>query len=104
MISKGGWAGALATACPRWNYTADDGLPKMKICPFCEQDFVWRVRLKSNQRIHFSMCFECDSVWGDGQTISDQAGTTFDKHMRAFGIEPDWEDIERIDRYGSREN
>lgn len=76
----------------------------MTICPFCEQDVVRRVRLKSDQRVHFSMCFECDSVWLEGQAISDQAGTTFDKHMRSFSRVPDWEDIERIDKFGSQEN
>ena len=85
-----------------YRQTTDDG--EMGLCPFCEQDFVWRVRLKSDPLIHFSMCFECDSVWLEDQAISDQGGTTFDKHMYSFGRVPDWEDIERIDKLGSQGN
>jgi hypothetical protein len=50
------------------------------------------------------MCFECDSVWLEGQAVSDQADKTFDKHMRSLGRIPDWEDIERIDKLGSQGN
>jgi len=42
------------------------------------------------------MCFKCDSVWVDGQAVSNHAGTTFDKHMHSFGVEANWEDIKRI--------
>jgi hypothetical protein len=68
----------------------------MKLCPFCEQDAVWRVRLKSCPVQSFAMCFECDSVWRDEQPISDQAGTTFDDHIRSLGMAADWEDLEKI--------
>jgi len=67
------------------------------ILPFCEQDAVWNVRLKSSPTHRFAMCFECDSVWLENQTVSDKAGTTFDKYNRELGIEPDWENIEKLD-------
>lgn len=68
----------------------------MKICPFCQQDAVWLVRLKLSPEKRFLMCFECDSVWEENQAVSDQAGTTFDKFMRALGRTPDWADIEKL--------
>lgn len=69
----------------------------MKICPFCHQDAVWRVQLKTASVHRFLMCFECDSVWLEGQTVSDQAGTTFDKHMQSLGRMPDWKDLEKVE-------
>lgn len=58
----------------------------MKICPFCQQDVVWHVRLTPIPAQDFFMCFECDAVWLEGQPVSDQAGTTFDKHMHSLGF------------------
>jgi Zn-finger nucleic acid-binding protein len=69
----------------------------MKICPYCEQDAVWVVRLKSRPDTHFMMCFECDAVWLENQLVSAQAGTTFDKYVRTQGLEPDWSGIEKIE-------
>jgi hypothetical protein len=58
---------------------------------------IWRVRLKVTPKHRFLMCFECDSVWLEGQTISDQVGTTFDQYMRTLGIIPDWGNIEKLE-------
>lgn len=69
----------------------------MKLCPFCQQDVVWRVRLKTMPEHCFLMCFECDSVWLENQLVSDQAGTTFDKYMQSIGCAPDWKDIEKLE-------
>ena len=71
--------------------------PKMTLCPFCQQDAVWHVRLKTMPKHHFLMCFECDSVWLENQPLSDQAGTTFDKHIQALERIPDWKDIEKLE-------
>lgn len=68
----------------------------MKICPFCQQRAVWRVRLKTMPEHHFSMCFECDSVWLENQPVSDQSGTIFEKHMQLLGRVPDWKNIEKL--------
>lgn len=69
----------------------------MKLCPYCEEDMVWRVRLKNAPQHRFLMCAECDSVWLEDQTVSDQAGTTFEKHVQSLGRVPDWKDIERLE-------
>lgn len=72
----------------------------MRICPFCQQDVVWRVRLRTIPEHRFAMCFECDSVWLDGQPVSDQAGTIFEFHAKSLARVPDWNDIERIEMVG----
>ena len=69
----------------------------MKICPFCEQDTVWRVRMKTSCEQEFLMCSECDTVWLVDQPVSDQEGTTFDKYMLSLGVVPDWSDIEKLE-------
>lgn len=69
----------------------------MKLCPFCQQDAVWHVRLKTTPAHRLLMCFECDSLWLENQPISDQDGTTFDKYMQSLGRIPDWKDIEKLE-------
>jgi hypothetical protein len=69
----------------------------MKLCPFCQQDAIWLVRLKSSPEQSFALCFECDSVWHGEQPISDQVGTTFDQYMRSLGKVADWKDAEKIE-------
>jgi len=69
----------------------------MKLCPYCQQDAIWRVRLKVKPELCFSLCFECDSVWLLDQPISDQVGTTFEKYMQALGRTADWKDIEKLE-------
>jgi hypothetical protein len=65
----------------------------MKICPYCEQSNVARVRLKSMPSVVFQMCYECDSVWDNTLIISDQNGTNFKSFMFNLGTKPNWEDI-----------
>ncbi|SDT36249.1 hypothetical protein SAMN05216598_5260 [Pseudomonas asplenii] len=69
----------------------------MKLCPFCLQDVVWRVQLKTMPEYHFLMCFECDSVWLEDQPVSDLAGTVFEKYMQSLGLAPGWKDIEKLE-------
>lgn len=68
----------------------------MKLCPYCQQDVVWRVRLKTSQEWQFSMCFECDSLWLDDQPVLNQVGTTFDKYAESLGLVPDWGRLEKL--------
>ena len=69
----------------------------MKLCPFCEQDAVWRVRLKTVPLHRFLMCFDCEAVWLESQPVSDQAETTFDKHMQSLGCKSDRKNIEKLE-------
>lgn len=66
------------------------------LCPYCQQDVVWRVALKSDSSIKFRMCFECDSIWTDKEIISDASGSRFDIYMSALNRRPDWMDIVRL--------
>ena len=68
----------------------------MKICPYCEQDSVWKVRLHPPAEFTFAMCFECDSVWVQGDLISDQTGTNFADLMSSVGQVADWSKVEKI--------
>jgi transposase-like protein len=69
----------------------------MKLCPYCQQDAIWRVSLISQSELRFLMCFECDSVWTEDQIISDQSGTNFRDYMLACNMLPDWSDIKKIE-------
>lgn len=66
------------------------------LCPYCQEDGVWRVALRSDSSIKFRMCFECDSVWTDEQELSDKAGSRFDLHMQKLNRPVDWKDIEKL--------
>lgn len=66
------------------------------ICPYCEQDVVWRVRLASARHCRFAMCFECDSLWRDNEVISDEGGTNFEQYMHETGQPVDWGDVEKL--------
>ena len=66
------------------------------ICPYCEQDFIWRVRLSSVPHIRFALCPECDSVWQDNEVISDQGGTNFEQYMSDIRRPLDWKDVEKL--------
>ena len=65
----------------------------MKICPYCEQEYVRKVSLKSAPYIRFSMCMECDSVWTDNENISSDSGSVFEKYMKEIGQNVDWNNI-----------
>jgi transcription elongation factor Elf1 len=68
----------------------------MKICPYCEQDSVWKVILKTNQKFAFKMCFECDSVWRTNDLISDSTGSNFEALMNETNQPIDWTNIDRL--------
>jgi hypothetical protein len=70
----------------------------IQICPYCQEDAVWLVKLKSTPEHRFAMCFECDSVWMPDQAITNQDGTRFDVLMIKLGRNPDWSDLERIEQ------
>ncbi len=69
----------------------------MKICPYCEQDAIWRVSLKSKQGFFFKMCFECDAVWGASQVISESCGSNFEKLMGEIEQPIDWGNVNKLE-------
>ncbi|GBF58728.1 hypothetical protein PbB2_02416 [Candidatus Phycosocius bacilliformis] len=68
----------------------------MLICPYCGQDVVWNVRLKSEPRVAFKMCFECDSIWRSAEPVSDEEGSNFESYMQEAGRAANWDDVERL--------
>ncbi|NLR74260.1 CPCC family cysteine-rich protein [Leeia aquatica] len=66
------------------------------LCPYCEQDAIWRVRLKAHPEYSFLMCFECDAVWDSHQPVSSESGSTFPVYMQSLGLIPDW-NVERLE-------
>jgi Zn-finger nucleic acid-binding protein len=69
----------------------------MKICPYCQQDSVWRVSLKSKQNFFFKMCFECDAVWELSEAISESSGSNFEKLMGKIEQPIDWGNINKLE-------
>jgi Zn-finger nucleic acid-binding protein len=68
----------------------------MRICPYCNQDIVWNVKLVSEPQVAFRMCFECDSVWRAGEAVSDEEGSNFEAYMHEIKRVADWDDVEKI--------
>lgn len=66
------------------------------LCPYCNEGAVWRVFLESDITTKFRMCFECDSVWTDYQSVSEEAGSRFDLYMKALDRNPNWNDIVKV--------
>jgi hypothetical protein len=69
----------------------------MRLCPYCEQDAVWKVELVSDPACQFSMCFECDSVWRPDQPVSELQGSTFSTYMELLDRTPDWSNIRKLE-------
>lgn len=57
------------------------------ICPFCQEDRVWRVALADGTGEGFphAFCFECDTFWENGDLIDDKSGRTFKLYMQERG-------------------
>ena len=68
----------------------------MKIRPYCGQDYVWNVRLETAPEFAFRMCFECDSVWREGEDVSDQQGANFEQYMTDLSLSADWKRLEKV--------
>lgn len=57
------------------------------ICPFCQEDRVWRIALSDEHGEDFphAFCFECDTFWENGDIIDDKTGRTFKLYMQDRG-------------------
>jgi hypothetical protein len=65
------------------------------ICPYCEQDDIWEVRLKDLDQ-DAVMCLECDTVWRAADDVAYGKGLNFEDFMAARGREPDWGGVLRL--------
>jgi hypothetical protein len=75
----------------------DSGL----ICPYCEREDVWRVRLRDLDQ-DAVMCLECDTVWLASEDVVDGKGLNFEDFMAARGRKPDWSCVVRLQKSVSK--
>ena len=66
----------------------------MKVCPYCEQDDLWKVIIPDVDE-NAVICGECDTVWMHDEEITYGSGKNFDSLMEAIGRVADWGAIER---------
>lgn len=62
------------------------------ICPYCEQDRVWRVALADEASKDFShaFCYECDTFWENGEVVDDVTGRSFKLFLQERGEKLDY--------------
>ncbi|MDG6095789.1 hypothetical protein LOC54_12010 [Acetobacter sp. AN02] len=67
------------------------------ICPYCQQDRVWRIRLQgeSEEGYPHAFCFECDTLWENGDIINDLTGINYEDYMESKGGKADWKLIQK---------
>jgi len=66
------------------------------ICPYCEQDGVWQVRIDSLGEGAYCMCFECDTLWQPGEVVEYGTGLNFESFMEVRGQKADWTTIKKV--------
>lgn len=64
---------------------------KPKICPFCEQDYIYRYFIEKTKEEVF-LCPECDSLWFNQKDIGSPRGSNYEDAFNERGIEPTWDD------------
>jgi RNA polymerase subunit RPABC4/transcription elongation factor Spt4 len=53
---------------------------EIKLCPYCEQDDLWRVSIPGIDD-NAAICKECDTIWTHDEKIEDGSGINFRKFM-----------------------
>lgn len=66
----------------------------MKICPYCEQDDLWRVSI-TDVDDDAIMCGECDTVWKHDEDVVYGNGKNFENIMAEYDKKADWTKIQR---------
>jgi hypothetical protein len=69
----------------------------MLICPYCEQDDVWEVRLKDPEQ-NVVMCLECETVWLAPGDVKYGKGLNFEDFMAGHGRKADWTGIVKLEK------
>jgi uncharacterized C2H2 Zn-finger protein len=65
------------------------------ICPYCEQDKVWKVSIDNFNDETFFMCFECDTIWKENEKVEYGTGENFETFITQRGSKPDWSKIKK---------
>ena len=62
------------------------------ICPYCEQDRVWRVALTpyATDQYPHAFCYECDTYCDNGDVIDNQSGKTLKFYLEQRGQKFDY--------------
>ena len=66
------------------------------LCPYCEEDILWQIMLDHSDGEVYFMCFECDTIWMQADTVMFGTGTNYELFMKRHGKEPDWSIINKI--------
>lgn len=68
----------------------------MIICPYCEEDGVWQVRIDGLGTETYCVCLECDTLWQPGEAVEYGTGRNFEGFMEARGQKADWAGIKKV--------
>jgi hypothetical protein len=69
----------------------------MLICPYCRQDYIWKVHLNSLD-MDALMCLECGTVWNLQEAVVDGNGLNFDDFMAKQGQKNDWKTVIKLEQ------
>ena len=61
-------------------------------CPYCMQGSIVKVKVRSDSSTVF-ICDECDTIWKEFESISDQTGKSFDQFANELSIKPLWDEL-----------
>lgn len=64
-----------------------------QVCPRCEQDYIYKVKIIPLNRIVY-LCKECDALWELETPISQKNYIDFGNYMEKYGYKGDWSLIE----------
>ena len=69
----------------------------MVICPYCEQDDLWVVRLNTLGR-NAVLCYECETTWLVPSDVEFGKGQNFEKFMDEHSQKADWDQVVKIQK------
>ena len=61
-------------------------------CPYCMQGSILKAKVKANNLAVF-ICDECDTVWKESDTISNQSGKSFYLFANELSIVSLWDEL-----------
>jgi hypothetical protein len=64
-------------------------------CPHCGQDWLRHYRLKDGSE-SFWLCPECESLWTEGQSLTEDTENYLSDHLPQFSRANVWDALEQI--------
>jgi len=70
------------------------------ICPYCEQDWVWKVRHSNGAPLPFSyICFECDTTWENSPEDFNKTGLRIELRYPKDDLPKDiWNKLTKVEK------